>query len=63
MPLSGLTTAEILLPAMRVGGVSALPVGSFPLHLLVMESDEHLRQPLLEIGRQMGIHGSWRGTG
>ncbi len=54
-PVSGLTTAEVLLRGMRVGGVSALPVGSFPLHLLIVESDEPLRQPLLEIGRQMGF--------
>ncbi len=55
MPLSGLTTAEALLRGMRVGGVSALPVGSFPLHLLIVESDEQLLQPLVEIGRQMGF--------
>lgn len=55
VPLTGLTTAEVLLRAMRVGGVDPLPTGSFPLHLLIVEPDEHLRQPLIEIGREMGF--------
>ena len=34
--LGGMTTAEVLLRGMRVGEVSVLPVGSFPLHLLIV---------------------------
>ncbi|GAA3761179.1 acetoacetate metabolism transcriptional regulator AtoC [Terriglobus aquaticus] len=55
VPLSGMTTAEVLLRAMQMGGVSALPAGTFPLHLFVVEPDEHLREPLMEVGRQMGF--------
>jgi DNA-binding NtrC family response regulator len=56
VPATGLTTAEVLLRAMRLRGVSTLlPQSNFPLHLFVVEPDEHLREPLLEIGRQMGF--------
>ncbi len=58
-PLHGLTTAEVLLEGMRHRSIEKLPAGTFPLHLLIVESDATILRPLMEVGKQLGftVHG------
>lgn len=55
MPTRGLSTAQVLSQGMRMGTVPPLPAGTFPLNLLIVESDATLLRPLMDIGRQMGF--------
>lgn len=51
----GLTTAEVLLQGLRQSSIQELPVGSVPLHLLIVDRDAALRKPLEEVGHAMGF--------